>query len=385
MKKLVTLLLAALLLLSVFTACGSTAPASNAPENPPASEPAEPAAPAETQTPEVPAEPESPAREDFVFTDDCGREVTVPGNVTRIAPSGPMSQIALFAIAPEMFVGASDSWTEEARGIIPDEYFEMPKIGQIYGGKEQVNREELALLNPELVIDVGEAKKGIVEDLDALQEQTGVTFVHIEANLQTMPDAYRRLGELLGKEELGEELASYLEGIYARTESIMDEVGDNRVKAVYCLGLEGLSVLANSSFHAQIIDMLTDNVAVVDDVSSKGTGNAVDLEQLLVWDPDYIIFAPDGTAESAGGDQWQGLTAIKEGNTITIPGVPYNWVASPPSVQRYLSLIWLPAVLYPDYVDYDAYEECAEFFRMFFHADLTEEAFNTITGGITAG
>jgi len=384
MKKLVTLLLAALLVMSALTACSGGATPSETPANTPASE-----TPASPETPESPEpskepEPENSARQDFVFTDDCGREVDIPGTVTRIAASGPMSQIVLFAIAPEMFVGTADDWTEEARGIIPDEYFNMPKVGQIYGGKEQVNREELALLDPEIVIDVGEAKKGIADDLNELQEQTGVTFVHIEASLETMPQAYRRLGELLGKEEEGEAIASYLEGVWDRTVDIMDKVGDNKVKAVYCLGLEGLSVLAKTSYHAQLIDMLTDNVAVVDDVSSKGTGNAVDLEQLLVWDPDYIIFAPDGTADSAKDDQWQGMTAIQNGNTVVVPNVPYNWLGSPPSVQRYLGLIWLPAVLYPEYVDYDVYEACAEYFQIFYHADLTREAFDAIAGSALA-
>ena len=45
------------------------------------------------------------------------------------------------------------------------------------------------------------------------------------------------------------------------------------------------------SFHAEIIDQVADNVAVVKDVSSEGTGNPVDMEQIALWDPDVIIFA----------------------------------------------------------------------------------------------
>ena len=358
MKKLITLLLAALLVISALTACSGGA---------------------DNQPPESP-EPEKTR----TFTDDIGRTVEIPGDISRIAASGPMSQIVLFAIAPEMLVGTADDWTEEARGIIPDEYFEMPQVGQIYGGKAQVNREELALLDPQLVIDVGEGKSGIAEDLDGLQEQTGVTFVHIEATLETMPDAYRRIGELLGKTEDAEKIAVYLENIWTRTENIMEQVGNDRVRAVYCLGLEGLSVLAKTSYHAELVDMLTDNAAVVDDVSSKGTGNPIDMEQLLLWDPEYIIFAPDGTSASASEAEWQELTAIKNGNYFTVPNVPYNWMGSPPSVQRYLGLILVPAVLYPEYTDYDAYEECAEYFDIFYHADLTREAFDTITHGAAA-
>ena len=37
-----------------------------------------------------------------VFTDSCGREVTVPANVEKVAVSGPLAQIVVFAMAPDM-------------------------------------------------------------------------------------------------------------------------------------------------------------------------------------------------------------------------------------------------------------------------------------------
>ena len=36
-----------------------------------------------------------------VFTDSCGREVTVPADIQRIAVSGPLAQMVVFAIAPD--------------------------------------------------------------------------------------------------------------------------------------------------------------------------------------------------------------------------------------------------------------------------------------------
>ena len=54
-------------------------------------------------------------------------------------------------------------------------------------------------------------------------------------------------------------------------------------------------------------------------------------------------------------------------------------MTNPPSVQRILSLIWLPAALYPEYIDYDVYEETAKYFEMFYHCDLTKEQFDILT------
>ena len=317
----------------------------------------------------------------IVFTDDCGRTVEIEGPITKIVPSGPLSQIMLFAIVPDMFVGVSSDWDEAAATYLDEEYYNLPIIGQLYGGKGDVNYEELLILSPQILIDVGEAKGSAGEDLDALQEQLGIPCIHIEATLYTMPDAYRKIGKLLNRETEAEEIAQYYESWLAKTEALITEIGEeNLANVIYCVGLEGLSVLAKTSFHAEIIDMLTNNVAVVEDVSSKGTGNPVDMEQLLLWNPDYIIFSPDGGYEKAENDEtWHQLKAISSGNYIEVPYGPYNWMTNPPSVQRILSLIWLPAALYPEHIDYDVYEETAKYFEMFYHCDLTKEQFDILT------
>ncbi len=50
---------------------------------------------------------------------------------------------------------------------------------------------------------------------------------------------------------------------------------------------------------------------------------------------------------------WSELDAISAKNYVEVPAGPHNWMGMPPSVQRYLGMIWLTAVLYPEYCDYD--------------------------------
>ena len=287
------------------------------------------------------------------FTDDCGRTVQIPQKITSVVASGALSQVILFAAAPEMLVGLASRWTEKARGIVPDKYFDLPYFGELYDSAN-LNVEELAMTAPQLIIDIGEAKKNITEKMDTLEAQTGIPSVHIEASLATMSDAYRRLGNLLGKEEQGEKLAQFCEKVYSRTVSVMEKVGDNKVKALYVLGESGLNVLAKGSYHAELMDLLTDNLAVVDNPSSKGIGNEVTMEQIALWDPDFVLFAP-GSIYGTVGERaaWKEIRAVKSGRYAEIPGKPHNWMGNPPSVQRYLGMIWLTAVLYPQYCDYD--------------------------------
>ena len=361
--RLAALVLAAAIVLSL-AGCGWQKPADSA----------EPAGSAAQTIQPAPAET-------WMFTDDAGREVEVPGEITRIVPSAPLAQIILYAIAPDLFVGLAAEWYDSARGIVDDGQFDLPCFGSLYASAD-LNVEELALTDPQLIIDIGDEKGSAAEDMDALQRQTGIPSVFISATLETMPQTYRTLGKLLGREDRGEELAQFCERIYTRTTSIMDEVGENKVKALYVLGQEGLNVLAKGSYHAELLDLLTDNAAVVDSPISKGTGNAVTMEQIALWDPEFVIFAPDSIYDTVEETAtWNQVTAIVNGAYVRVPDAPHNWMSMPPSVQRYLGLIWLTAQLYPEHCDYDVKEDILEYYRLFYGCELTEEQYAAITEG----
>ena len=352
MKKLISLILALALVLGL-TACGGP----------------------------VPAPDGSDAQETVMFTDDLGREVEVPAEISRIVPTGPLSQIMLYAIAPDMFVGLAAQWSATAEGIVPQEYLDLPYFGQLYNSAN-LNVEELAVADPQIIIDIGQPMSSGSEDLDTLSAQTNIPAVYIATTMESVPEAFRTLGKLLGREEKAEELAAFCEKVYPRTVSIMEQVGDNKVDALYILGEQGLNVLAQNSYHSELIDMLTNNLAVVDAPSSKGSGNEVTLEQIALWNPEFILFAPDAPYDAAAEmDTWKDMTAIRSGNYLHVPDGPHNWVGTPPAVQRYLGLIWLTAQLYPAYCDYDVKTEVLEYYELFYNCALTDEQYDNLTKG----
>ncbi len=347
MKKRTALLLAALMLLMLF-ACKK---------------------PPETEANEAPAT--------RTFTDSVGRTVEVPNEIKNVAISGPLAQITVFALCPDKLVGVASKWDKTAESFLATEYYQLPELGQLYGGKGELNLETLLASEAQVVIDVGEPKGTIKEDLDALSEQTGIPFVHITATIGSMGDAYRKLGELLNMPEEAEKLASYCEETYAKVAAVAGSV--EKVNLLYITGDQGLNVIAKDSYHAEIIDLLSNNLAVVDSPSSKGTGNEVDMEQIMLWNPDVILFAPESCYATVGSDPlWSEITAIRTGNYYEVPMGPYNWMGFPPSVQRILGMLWMAKVLYPEAADYDLYTEVAEYFRLFYHCELSEDAFNAL-------
>ncbi|EHL04690.1 ABC transporter substrate-binding protein [Desulfitobacterium hafniense] len=362
-KKLISMLLAASLLVTFTTACSPSAAAPGGKESAP-----------ETSTQGDPGQDKSVS-----FTDSAGRTVEVPANITRIAASGTMAQIVLFPLAADQFVGLAGKWDPSAQEYLDPKYANLPVLGQFYG-KGDLNLEEIAKADPQIIIDIGDTKPSIAEDMDGIMNQVGIPTVHIGATTETMPEAYRTLGKLLNKEAEAEVLAQYCEEVFKKTEDIMAKVGeDSKANLLYCLGENGLNVLAKGSYHAEILDQISNNVAVVNDVSSKGNGNPVDMEQIVLWDPDVIVFAPDSIYSTVSGEKaWQEIKAIKNGKYYEVPLGPYNWMGNPPSVNRYIGMIWLTQLLYPEQAQYDLYQETARYYKLFYHSDLTEEQYKAL-------
>ena len=315
------------------------------------------------------------------FIDSTGRSVAVPATIETIAITGPLSQVYILPLAGDMLVGVSNAYAEDAAQYLPAYIFEKTEIGQLYGGKGEMDLEALLAAAPDIVIDIGEPKSSIADDLTALTEQTGIPFIHIDATVLTAPEAYRTLGKLLGREEKAEELARWCESTHANISSMLAKVDADgaRKTILYCLGDTGTNVIAEGSFHAETINMMGKNVAVVEDVVSSGAGNEVDLEQILVWNPDVIVFAPDSCYDTiAASAQWQSVPAVASGVYYITPYGPYGWLSSPPAVQRYLGMLWLGELLYPEYTEYDLQEEVTAYYKLFYGCDLTEEMYRDL-------
>lgn len=313
--------------------------------------------------------------ETIIFKDDVGREVELPEEIDRVVTLGSTGQIMMISLAPDMLLGINTPIERSPEEYIAFDISSLPVVGQYYG-QRTLNLEEVASLGGDVIIDLGDTKKNSAADMDEIQQQTGIPTIHISATLETAPDAFRKLGELLGKEDRAEELAVYCEDIYERIETMLDAVGEeNELRIISCAGQDGLTVTVKGSAHSEILDFVAVNAA--DTVGNNGT---VSIEQMHIWDPDVILFTDTSIYDDvADMPEWASLTAIQEGRYYEIPNGPYDWIGSPPTVNRYLGLVWLVETLYPQQSDYDLKEEVKEYYRLFYNCDLTEQQYELLT------
>lgn len=309
-----------------------------------------------------------------IFIDDCGREVEIPVNITKVAPSGSVAQMILYATAPDKLACWAGKLGDEQKKYIDEKYQTLPITGQFYG-KGDLNMEALIEAAPDVIIDLGDKKDGMEEDLDNIEEQTGIPTIFIKATVDSYSDMFTTLGELLGAEEQGKALAAYAKTTYEEAEKARNEIKDeDKLRVMFGTGETGLDCNAKGSIHCGVLEAVgVENAIEVAEVSNKGGGNTITMEEVLKADPDVILLEAEGPYEALREDPyWSGLRAIKDGSYYEIPYGPYHFLASPPSINQIIGIKWLGNLLYPELYPYDMVKELQSFYKLFWHYDLSE-------------
>lgn len=352
-----------------------------------ACKPVEQPDPTKTETVTVPAtDPavtESQAAQERTFQDSAGRDVILPVRLTHMVPSGPLAQIVLFTAAPDLIGAVAHPVTETQLKLLGEGLGDLPSVGQLYGKGDGFNLEAALMANTQVIVDIGEAKDSIKEDLDEITEQINLPTVFIEATFASMPRAFRDLGVLIGNSERTDLLAAYCDQWLALSEKARDTIPESeRVSVYWAMGEAGLNTNAVGSFHSELLEYVpVINVADVE-AANRGGGSEVSMEQIIGWQPDYILVDGANLADEMQNDPaWSSLPAVKEGRVIVVPSAPYGFLANPPSVNRYAGLAWLGPLFYPQVYGGDVKGQVAEFYSLFYGVELDDASLDAILEG----
>lgn len=319
---------------------------------------------------------ESKTSQTVIFTDSCGREVEIPAKITKVAPSGAVATMYFSALAPEYMCNVNSKPSEEQMAYLPEVLASLPATGSLYGSKSTVNYEELISTGAQVLVDIGDYKSSIGEDLDALQSQIGIPCIFISGGLANMAEAFRTLGGVLdGKAERGEALASFAEKTLKMAEENRAKIKDSeKVRVLYTTGADGLGTNAKGSSQAQVLDIAgAENAIVLEKVSNKSGGNIINAEQLYNSDPDMVVFYGESIYDSVKSDSiWKNLRAVRNGNYYEAPALPYNWLGEPPSLNMLVGIWWLGKLVYPQYYTYDLGAVVKEYYSLFWSYNLTD-------------
>ena len=314
------------------------------------------------------------------FTDSAGRTVEVPAKIDRIAPAGHTAMQVLLTMAPDKLVGLSQELTADQLKYFDSKLADLPVFGAAFGAKGDMNKESVAAAGPQVVIDTGEYKDGLKEDLDNLQSQLGIPVVFIETPLDGYDKSYEMLGDLLGMEDRGKELGDYCKNAYDEVETVMAAIPESeRVNVAYLMGDSGLNAIAKTSYQGTVIDMCANNVVQLEKASASGAGNEISLEQIAVWNPDLIVFGTKSIYDTVGDDAaWAGISAVESKNYYEVPSEPWCWLNNPPTVNQIMGLQWFPRLCYPDKFDNDLQDVVTSYYKTFYDYDLSQADYDEL-------
>lgn len=311
--------------------------------------------------------------EERIFVDAAGRKVALPEKITRVMAAGPPASVLLYSVAPEKLVGWVREFKDDEKVFIAEPYRALPVHGRLTGKGNTANLEAVLAMKPDVILDVGTVDATYASLADRVQEQTGIPYILVDGTFANSPKSLREIGELLGEKEQAEALASYTEATMARLDKVVALIpADQRPRVYYGRGPDGLETGLAGSINMEVLSAVgATNVAEV--AGSGGLAN-VSLEQILSWNPDFILtLSPQFQKAVLTDPSWSGIEAVKEGHVYRAPSAPFGWFDTPPGVNRAISVAWLTNTLYPGKSDVDLKSETRKFYKLFYHVDVTDE------------
>ncbi len=355
MKRKLCLLLASVMILSLLSGCAEPAPSTS---------------------------PVSAAQRSIV--DMAGRSVTIPTQIDSVFSAAPAAAIYLYTLVPDLLLGWNYDLNDLEKSIILEKYHDLPNFGQ----KDAINYEAVIAANPTIALNVGTINDQMIADCDALSKKLGIPVVAVDGDLLAAAEAYRFMGSLFGVEETADQLAAYAEKTFDDI-CALDIPEAERVRVYYGNGEDSLETAPRGSSHGQILE-LAKAINVADLELGDGSRIRISPEQLLAWDPEVILLVGEPKANLSGtgaaealmeNPVFHSLQAVRENKVYGVPNAPFSWVDRPPGPNRILGIRWLSGLLYQQYLSFDVDNEVMEFFRLFYHTELTPSQLEQIYYG----
>ena len=272
-------------------------------------------------------------------TDQAGRTVTLVQEPQRIVSGYYISTSALIALGlTDRIVGVEAKADKRAiYKFSAPQLIELPNVGTA----KEFNLEGCLALEPELVI-LPMKLKSAAETL----EQMGIPVLLVNPESET---ELKDMLALLAAAANAQERADALTGFMAAQEAFLTGITGEK-PSVYLAGNSALlSTAGEAMYQSHMID-LAGGVNAAAELTDTYWAE-VSYEQLLAWDPDYIVLASDAayTVDEVLADpNLADCRAVANGHVVQIPGKAEAWDSPVPS--GILGSVWLSSVLHPDEV-----------------------------------
>ena len=236
--------------------------------------------------------------------------VPLPAKPSRIVSLAPNLTEILFALGLDEKIAAVSNDSD-----YPPEADKKKKVGTFW----QPNIEAVIAAKPDLVITLWfEQQKAVAETLNRL----GYRVLTLKTEkIEELRTAIKKIGAATGRKQQANELVKNIENQFSNLQSKFSST--NKVKVLWVVGVENLSVAGRSTFINELIEIVGGENAIGPTVSQYPQIGA---EELITCGAEIIIQSAMGTsnireqqrAAEAFWSKWANLPAVKNNRIYVV-------------------------------------------------------------------
>ncbi|MFI3250522.1 MAG: ABC transporter substrate-binding protein [Eubacteriales bacterium] len=298
----------------------------------------------------------------IVILDHAGREVTLPTTAQRLVSGYTVTTSIFIGLGlEEQLVGIE--MKAETRPLYPlaaPHLLEVPGVGT----SKEFDIEGTMALAPDLVV----LPIRLVESAETFAEM-GINAICVNPeNDALLAEAVDMIARATGTEDRARDLLTM------GTETLAEvaiRIADQSAPRVYFSSESDLLATAGAQmYQSTLIEQIhAENVAST--IEETYWAN-ISYEQLIAYNPDYIIIAPAasyGVEDVLSDPNLQSLDCVKENRVVQMPYAVESWDLPMPS--SYLGSLWMASVFYPDsYSNQDFLDEVVAYYQEFYDFDV---------------
>lgn len=291
-------------------------------------------------------------------TDQAGREVTIEKEPSSIVSGYYISSSLLIALGLKDKVVGIEAKADKRPiyKLAAPELTELPNVGTA----KEFNLETCAALSPDLVILPMKLK-------DAAQSLTDLGITVLLVNPESQDLLTEMINTIATATNTNSEAAKLLAYIDSQKDMLTSALSGVEPESVYLAGNSSFLSTAGPSMYQSSIIELAGGKNAADSITDTYWAE-ISYEQLLSWDPSYIIIASDAeyTVYDVMNDpNLAECTAVKNSHVYAIPGDMEALDSPVPA--GILASVWLAGILHPDQVSADTYTtEMTNYYETFY-------------------
>lgn len=299
------------------------------------------------------------------ITDQAGKEVVIEKEPETLVSGYYISSSLLIALdLDSKMVGIeAKAGKRPIYKLAAKELIDLPSVGSA----KEFDLEGCAALNADLVILPLKLK-----DAAATLEELGIKTILVNPESEDLLiEMIDIISTATNTVDRAEQLKSF---ITSNKDMLSEKLNGAEAKKVYLAGNSNvLSTAGNKMYQCDMIK-LAGGESVSNEIDDKYWVD-VDYEQILAWNPDYIVIAAEAeyTVEDVLADEaLAACNAVANGNVYKMPSDAEAWDSPVPS--GILGSVWLAGILHPDVISSEESDNIIEeFYETFYEFKYGEK------------